>query len=81
MLRERGVIVVDEWIKFRAPPQVSELVRALRGELDALLIAKVWLHCEFEQNLLTIFSNLKKNLICTNRSNRLAMMSAQRRVA
>jgi hypothetical protein len=45
VLRERGVISVDEWIKFRAPPEIGVLVRELRRELDELLLRKVGVWC------------------------------------
>jgi ATP-dependent RNA helicase DHX57 len=37
----RGVLVMDEWLTFRAPAKTAVLIRNLRRELDALFAAKV----------------------------------------
>lgn len=36
-----GIVRVDRWIEFRCDPRQAVLFRALRGQLDALLLRKV----------------------------------------
>ncbi|CAK4072233.1 unnamed protein product [Aphanomyces euteiches] len=38
---EKGLILVDEWIKFQAVARIGVLVKALRHQLDRLLLLKV----------------------------------------
>ncbi|KAF0690083.1 Aste57867_18477 [Aphanomyces stellatus] len=38
---EKGLILIDEWIKFQAVARIGVLVKALRHQLDRLLVQKV----------------------------------------
>ena len=40
-LHDQGLIAVDGWVQFRAPPSVGVFVRELRLELDRTLMAKI----------------------------------------
>lgn len=38
---EKGLLLVDDWAKFRAPARIAVLVRELRAEVDSLLLSKI----------------------------------------
>lgn len=41
LYHQKGVIVVDDWIAFKASPKVATLMKLLRKEMDALLRIKI----------------------------------------
>lgn len=38
---DEGLVLVDQWAKFRAPARIAVLVRELRAEVDSLLLSKI----------------------------------------